>query len=605
MAQAFMVNLRPCRLGQISLWLWLFSLGSGAGTAGPSAHRVGRSHREDGLALFVLPKPTARVLQKGHQHHGPYPRCLAVGVRRANPSSLHAVGNMGDELQRVGLCLQPERRRMPHMRGQKQTPSFIAAHMLGPNQARDGEESNLPPAFRNQSPYRQSKAWGVDAGARTREKVQDRKHDRRVQLPKDMAKYRDLEPFILVLEDALLEESFEVGPPTGVACVAAMNHLKRLRESRKKAPGAGAKGIEQRYRTLFLYFLDRAEPSIGNLRLKHLSVLLNALISQRWIDASRRRKYCSLCEGAVKQVLEDITTATNGAIDVHNRQRGSEENSFSLFKQAISASPYSTSGPRGLSYEYSAEEGEVVGTGGVREGRAGPEAVPPLPGPLSIQERYGDEKKVPKFVRNSFNTKSMERWPSTPLGSAAGGGAGVGAGDGRFAVRDSRSYVAEAIRQEHGINQGTLAILCNALARFGFRDERAWQAITLLILDSCCAPSLRTQNAALIVNAYARAQLNHTSLLGHMALELSAVPLSAFVGPGGARDLSNILNSYARLGYRDVPLLIHLTSAVRGLYRTGCAFGAHAIANIMNALLCLDFANDALTIDMAEACLQV
>ena len=34
----------------------------------------------------------------------------------------------------------------------------------------------------------------------------------------------------------------------------------------------------------------------------------------------------------------------------------------------------------------------------------------------------------------------------------------------------------------------------------------------------------RTQNAALIANAYARLQRNHTALLGHLSRELTCVP---------------------------------------------------------------------------------
>ena len=79
-----------------------------------------------------------------------------------------------------------------------------------------------------------------------------------------------------------------------------MNHLKRLWEHSNKKPGVAR--LEKRYRKLFLYFLDSAEPTIGKLRLKHLSVLLNALISQRWMDADRRRYTSKLCQDAVQQV---------------------------------------------------------------------------------------------------------------------------------------------------------------------------------------------------------------------------------------------------------------------------------------------------------------
>ena len=48
-------------------------------------------------------------------------------------------------------------------------------------------------------------------------------------------------------------------------------------------------------------------------------------------------------------------------------------------------------------------------------------------------------------------------------------------------VRDARSYVSQAIRQEHGINEGTLAILCNALARIEFTDDNSWCTLSRLV----------------------------------------------------------------------------------------------------------------------------
>jgi len=409
----------------------------------------------------------------------------------------------------------------------------------------------------------------------------------RVSLPKDMAKYRDLEPFMFVLEDALLDESRGRGPPTGVSCVAAMNHLKRLWESHKreslKKRMPTAAGLQQRYRKLFLYFLSRAEPTVGKLRLKHLSVLLNAVISQRWIDADRRRHTRKLCQDAVTQVLSEITAALDGAVASENREAMLEarrervvDDAFQVFKQAVASTD---AGHHGL------EDAT-----GLEESRSAEEEA------ASIKKRYGRRENVPKFVKSSFAT--------TTLGGMSRAEERFGPGQ-PAASRDVRMYVAEAIRKEHGINQGTLAILCNALARGGYADEEAWQALTMLIIDSCSAPELRTQNAALIANAYAKLQRNDTALLAHLALELSAVPTSAFVGAPGARDLSNLLNSYARLGFRDATLLLHLTSAARRLHMTGAAFGAQAIANIMNALVRLDFVHEELSRDMADAALRV
>ena len=119
----------------------------------------------------------------------------------------------------------------------------------------------------------------------------------------------------------------------------------------------------------------------------------------------------------------------------------------------------------------------------------------------------------------------------------------------------------------------------------------------------------RTQNAALIANAYARLQRNHTALLGHLSRELTCVPAAAFVGSGGAKDLSNLLNSYARLEYRDAAFFAHLAGAARRLHATKALFGAQAIANIMNAAVRLGFAAEEpgqdLVLAMAQACMHV
>jgi hypothetical protein len=291
-----------------------------------------------------------------------------------------------------------------------------------------------------------------------------------VSLPKDMAKYRDLEPFMIVLEDALLEESRGRGPPTGVSCVAAMNHLKRLWGFQKGKPGAG--DLQLRYRKLFLYFLSRAEPTVSKLRLKHLSVLLNAIISQRWIDADRRRYTRKLCEDAVKQVLLEITAATDGAFANENRQAALdarrervEEDAFAVFKQAIATTDAGYHARAGGDHTDDSQtrlsEDEAAG----------------------IHARYGGRKKVPRYVKSSYATKTI----GTGVFGVSGGGAHGGgvAPQSSTGARDARSYVVQAIRQEHGINQGTLAILSNSLARGGFSDEKSWQTLTALIIDSC------------------------------------------------------------------------------------------------------------------------
>ena len=87
------------------------------------------------------------------------------------------------------------------------------------------------------------------------------------------------------------------------------------------------------------------------------------------------------------------------------------------------------------------------------------------------------------------------------------------------------------------------------------------------------------------------------------------VPAAAFVGSGGAKDLSNLLNSYARLEYRDAAFFAHLAGAARRLHATKALFGAQAIANIMNAAVRLGFAAEEpgqdLVLAMAQACMHV
>ena len=140
--------------------------------------------------------------------------------------------------------------------------------------AMSGGTGESQPLYKPRPPSKTSNSWGVEEG----QPQQDRNW--RVQLPKDMARYRDLEPFMIVLEDALLDETRGRAAPTGVSCVAAMNHLKRVWGFKKKSSKNDAVQLEERFRKLFLYFLDRTEYTIEKLRLKHLSVLLNALISQ-------------------------------------------------------------------------------------------------------------------------------------------------------------------------------------------------------------------------------------------------------------------------------------------------------------------------------------
>jgi hypothetical protein len=491
-----------------------------------------------------------------------------------------------------------------------------------------------------------------------------------VQLPKDMAKYRDLEPFMIVLEDALLDVGSVKGAPTGVACVAAMNHLKRLWEQTNKKPGAAR--LEQRYRKLFLYFLDRAEPTIGKLRLKHLSVLLNALISQRWMDGDRRRYSSNLCHAAVQEVLQEITAATVGAAASEMRQALSAPARQDWLPEPPAFSSPLPDGARtktrfplpGFSSGYSAEQGERSTEEGLsmdysrtpsadtpRRPRKVPNYVkasfgrptildavrasynsstpfsptpdspkPNAPKPWASGRSRGSERGVEReggwpggqggvdggFVGSQGRVQESESAIGGPYmgqsylpGPRDFGGGGFGGG------RDAEDFVKAAIREEHGINEGTLAILCNALARSGFRHEASWQSLSLLIINNFRGPELRTQNLALIVNAYARLGRNDTGLLRHLAFELTSVPQVAFVGPPGARDLSNLLNSFARLGFRDVAMLVHLTAAARRLSKTRCTFGAQAIGNIMNAAVRLDFVQEDLTLDMAEAALCV
>jgi len=318
------------RLGQIALWLWLAALGNGAGITGSGiGARAGTARA---AVLGRRPRHSEAFVPDaaGPMTHGVWRRDSrlhpAACLRSAHGAGARDMRRQSWE-ERGGWSARSGARLRQAPVWQRASP-FAQTVQLGKSRGAGEPEPDEPPVgtgvssgfdgatdlFAERVPRRDgnSAAWGVYKG----ETRQDR--DWRVQLPKDMAKYRDLEPFIIVLEDALLEEGSGKGAPTGVSCVAAMNHLKRLWEHSNKKPGVAR--LEKRYRKLFLYFLDRAEPTIGKLRLKHLSVLLNALISQRWMDADRRRYTSKLCQDAVQQVLVEITVATAGAAAIERRE---------------------------------------------------------------------------------------------------------------------------------------------------------------------------------------------------------------------------------------------------------------------------------------------
>ena len=437
------------RLWQIAICLLLATMCSGAGICMPSLlHRCARGDSASAFSLGFVAAPAGFALED---------KCTPPLASAADSSYIlarHALGDRAD-VQRYALT---HRGRASWRRFPFGCRSPWLASGRGTSEGDTFSHGEL----------REAPSWGRAAPPR-----QNEDKEWRVSLPKDMAKYRDLEPFMIVLEDALLEESRGRGPPTGVSCVAAMNHLKRLWGFQKGKPGAG--DLQLRYRKLFLYFLSRAEPTVSKLRLKHLSVLLNAIISQRWIDADRRRYTRKLCEDAVKQVLLEITAATDGAFASENRQaaldarRERGEDAFSVFKQAVATT--------------AAASGYPARAGGDHTDNSQTRLVLSEDEATSIHARYGGQRKVPKYIKNSYATKTLGRGDFGVTGGGAQGG-GV-APQSSTGARDARSYVVQAIRQEHGINQGTLAILSNSLARGGFSDDKSWQTLTELIIDSC------------------------------------------------------------------------------------------------------------------------
>lgn len=83
----------------------------------------------------------------------------------------------------------------------------------GDGSSSESSEPDLLASF-DERPQMPSSSWGVAGDDRRADGYQDR--DWRVSIPKDMAKYRDLETLMIVLEDALLDESRGRAPPTGV-----------------------------------------------------------------------------------------------------------------------------------------------------------------------------------------------------------------------------------------------------------------------------------------------------------------------------------------------------------------------------------------------------
>ena len=234
----------------MALWLWLTAEGSGAGFSSipHPAHKVRQAPAPEEQLAFAGPQTSAFALWK---EHGSSLRPSAARVRCAAAARRRATG-----LKRTAMSSDGQGSSAG---GRKQAGA--STNSWG-RRARDPEPAQ---------------PGGASAGG-TPDASRDR--DWRVQLPKDMARYRDLDALMIVLDEAIGHESEGLGPPTAVSCVAAMNHLKRLWQARKRAAGApeAERERERAYRSLFLHFLDRAEPNIPRLRLKHLSVWLHIYI---------------------------------------------------------------------------------------------------------------------------------------------------------------------------------------------------------------------------------------------------------------------------------------------------------------------------------------
>ena len=180
------------------LWLWLFSLGN-AGSAFSSGGRGAAGGSRLAFATPCSPAPAQWGLLS----------CLgAAGVH-------HIVAFV--PVGPVHHPFAPGRHTLSLFR-QSHTRSFMTRGVdAGDGRSAESAEPDLLASF-DERPQSPSSSWGVAGDGKRADGYQDR--DWRVSIPKDMAKYRDLETLMIVLEDALIDESRGRAPPTGMnVCV--------------------------------------------------------------------------------------------------------------------------------------------------------------------------------------------------------------------------------------------------------------------------------------------------------------------------------------------------------------------------------------------------
>eukprot|EP00960_Hanusia_phi_P072940 767906-Hanusia_phi.AAC.4 len=199
---------------------------------------------------------------------------------------------------------------------------------------------------------------------------------------------------------------------------------------------------------------------------------------------------------------------------------------------------------------------------------------------------------------------------------------------------DMRDWEWSNLLSEDGYNQRTIAILINSLAKLKLKDELVLSKVSRIILGKCTSPGLRTLNIALFLNGYARLNFFPPGLFAGMSQAILAngddvfphdqtfttdlvfsefildfkhpnPMLLRFQGASGAKDVSNILNAYARNGECDQRLLKFFSSVLRRLEAQGVEFSAQAIGNIANAYTRLGYSDENLSPTVGKVILAI
>ncbi|EKX32462.1 hypothetical protein GUITHDRAFT_148607 [Guillardia theta CCMP2712] len=200
---------------------------------------------------------------------------------------------------------------------------------------------------------------------------------------------------------------------------------------------------------------------------------------------------------------------------------------------------------------------------------------------------------------------------------------------------------------EDGYNQRTVAILINAMAKLKLKDELVLSKVARIILGKCMPPGMsqqsavrsqdgdkdwdkvdvvvgsrekiarfqtlmirgqitgRSLNIALFLNGYARLNYFPPDLFSGMTTAILEMGEEGFQGSSGAKDVSNILNAFARHGSCDNQLLQLFSVVLRRLEAQGVEFSSQSIGNIANAFVRLGYSDDSLSPTIGKVLLAI